>query len=819
MNQRPSRARRRRLRSTSTPQAAWQTVAAIGMAAGAACIAVPERALAQTSAGSRQAVHYAIAAGTLDQVLNRFATASGLELSVDAALTRGKSSPGLQGVFTVTEGFDRLLAGHDLLAERGPQGLYTLRAAPKAPAAAAPAGAVPPLPQPMTTLAPVVVTGSAPRLYETPDVNAGALGMRETQDVPFSIGSYTVDTVQNQRARTALDVLKNDPSVSPVTYGASFDGVAVRGFSANTFNNVRRDGLLANVYADVPLENKDRIDVLKGVSGFLYGVGDPSGLVNYVTKRPTREALLSLTGEVRTQRGGYVSIDAGGPLGEGQFGYRFNAAKEKVGNFTHPGDLDREFVSGALDAKLSRDLMLQLDFDYQEKAQSANANLGPRSDGTLVPANSIDPRVLIGQSWGRYRSRSWNLGSRLDYALNSDWTLTGQFGYGVTKRNALFNNVNTIALNGDVVDGNISYEGEDYRVASGQFFATGRFETGSLKHELVSGYSYSRMTYPEGPYTRLADTIGNIYRPNVVADPGLPADTDLPEAKSVQHSIFLSDTVALSERWSVLLGARYIDYLNDKPRDYPDSGVHLRYTTGSTVPTASVMFKPAKHTTVYATFTKGFEQGAYAPGWADNAYQRLEPITSTQYEFGIKSNIRPGLMLTSALFDIEKPLQAVSALDNLFKTQGRQRHRGIEFAANGELAPRLSGILGLAWLQARQHDTGDANVDGKRPANVARLQASVFLDYRLESVPGLAVNAGYYRMGNRPLDGANTVMVDAFNRWDLGASYTTGILNRPTVLRLAVQNVADKRYWESVVYGTVGMAQPRTVRLSLTTNF
>lgn len=126
--------------------------------------------------------------------------------------------------------------------------------------------------------------------------------MRDTQDVPFSIGSYSTDTVQSQRARTALDVLKNDPSVSAVTYAASFDGVAVRGFSANTFNNVRRDGLLANVYADVPLENKERIDVLKGVSGFLYGVGDPSGLVNYVTKRPTRDHLLSVTGELRTQR-------------------------------------------------------------------------------------------------------------------------------------------------------------------------------------------------------------------------------------------------------------------------------------------------------------------------------------------------------------------------------------------------------------------------------------------------------------------------------------------------------------------------------------
>lgn len=86
-------------------------------------------------------------------------------------------------------------------------------------------------------------------------------------------------------------------------------------------------------------------------------------------------------------------------------------------------------------------------------------------------------------------------------------------------------------------------------------------------------------------------------------------------------------------------------------------------------------------------------------------------------------------------------------------------------------------------------------------------------------MPGLSVNAGYYHMGNRPLDGANSVMVGSFGRWDLGAAYSTRIMGKSSVVRLAVQNATNKRYWESVVYGTVGMAQPRTVRLSLTSNF
>lgn len=213
--------------------------------------------------------------------------------------------------------------------------------------------------------------------------------------------------------------------MTPVTYGASFDGVAVRGFSADTFNNVRRDGLLANVYADVPLENKERIDVLKGVSGFLYGGGDPSGLVNYVVKRPTRDPLLDVTAEVRSASGYNASVEAGGPIGDGRVGYRLNAAVEKVGQFRHPGDLERQFIGGAVDIKLSRKALLQLDFDYQRREQAVSANLGPRADGTLVPASQVDPRRQLGQPWQRYRSRSWNLAARLDYELSDQWTVTG----------------------------------------------------------------------------------------------------------------------------------------------------------------------------------------------------------------------------------------------------------------------------------------------------------------------------------------------------------------------------------------------------------
>ncbi|MFH0133758.1 TonB-dependent siderophore receptor [Variovorax sp. VaC1] len=775
-------------------------------------------AWAQAAQVAGQSRPYAIAAGSLDSVLGRFGREANVMIAIDPTLTKGLDSPGLQGSFSVSEGLDRLLAGSGLEAVSGAGGGWRLRkaagAAVVAPASAASgseAGAS------GTTLAPVIVSAQRERLYDVQDVNAGALGIRSLQDLPFAVGSYTVDTIEAQRARTALDVLRNDPSVTPTSGFSSFDGVAVRGFSANSFNNVRRDGLLANVYSDVPLENKERVDVLKGLSGFLYGVGEPSGIVNYVVKRPTRERFASVTAEVRSYGGRYAAVDAGGPLdANGTVGYRFNAATEKVGDFTHFGDLKRDFLSGAVDIKINRDALLQLDFDWQRKSLAASGMIGPRSDGTVLAASRFNPRTLVGQPWGQYKTDAWNIGARLDYALNSNWDLTAQLGFSRTKRNALFFNASQIAPNGDVLKGNTRYEAEPYPTAAGQVFATGRFKTGTLGHETVIGYSYSSLQSPDGDYQRFPQLIGNVFRPLPYLQPYLADNTHLPASTARQSSVFVSDTISFTPQWQLLVGARHISYSSDIGSKYDGTP---KYTTRVTVPTLSVMFKPSERTTFYATYGEGFEQGAYAPSYAENALQKLGPIKSRQYEIGVKSRVLDGLMVTAAAFDMDKPLQAVTPSDNIFRQQGRQRHRGVEFTANGEITPQLSGIAGVSWLDAEQRETGDAALEGRRPSNVARFQANLFLDYRLTSVPGLSFNTGIYHVGNRPLDRANTMIVPAFTRWDLGAAYVTKVLGKASVVRLSIENVTNRRYWSSVNYGGVTQGNPRIVRLAMTTNF
>jgi iron complex outermembrane receptor protein len=663
------------------------------------------------------------------------------------------------------------------------------------------------------TLEQVIINAKKQTLYVNRDVNAGALGVQSLQELPFSIGSYGRELIDNQRARTVQDVLKNDPGVQPASFGGAYDGIAVRGFSANAVNSVRRDGLLSNVYADIPLESMERVDVLKGLSGFLYGVGEPSGLVNYILKRPTRRGFISVDAEVRSFGGHYFHVDSSGAVDQGRaLAFRLNMAAEEQGDFTHAGDLSRAMASVALDMQLAPGTLLRLDADHQRKKLAAQPVIGPRSDGTVVPAESFDPRTLLGQPWGQYRTEASNLGLRLEHELDEDWNLIAQLGYSLTTRDAAFPDVYSVTPGGTITSGDFYFSPDQrFTTVSAQAFLNGRVNAVGVQHDVVLGLSDGRMKSSDGGwFPNDGLTVGNIYAPVYSARPDFSNPPPKNQGNTRQPSFFASDTISLNEHWRVLAGLRYIAYRSES---FSAGGVQRDGDVNVTVPSAAIVWLPTKAWTAYATYTEGLEQGAYAPNTASNRGERLDPIRSKQIETGIKWIPKRGLSATAAVFHIDKPLQAVDPADSLFKTLGHQRHLGIELALNGEVASGLSVVTGISWLDARMRDTGDAR-EGKHPANVAKLQANTWFDWQVADLPGLSLNAGLVYTGKRAIDQANSLFVPAFTRWDGGVRYAMKVGDVPTVWRLQVQNLANRRYWESVNYGGVLAGSPRTVRLS-----
>ncbi|HEV3105228.1 MAG TPA: TonB-dependent siderophore receptor [Trinickia sp.] len=664
------------------------------------------------------------------------------------------------------------------------------------------------------TLDAVVVKSTRPSLYAVPDVNVGALGSKDPKDVPMSVQSYSAELIEAQRARTLTDVLKNDPSVQNNSAGGVNDNISLRGFPIDWTNTMRRDGMPVAPFYDLPLETVERIDVLKGPSGFLYGVNAPGGTVNYVIKRPTKDFFTAVTAEVRSYDGYYGALDAGGPIGGGKLGYRFNLAGEKIGNFMHAGDLRRTVFSGALDWALSPRALVQLDFDYQSKHLAAQPIIGVQPDGSLPP--QFDPRTLLGQPWLQYRTSTFNLGGRFDFKLTDNWRFTTQIAHSYNNRDAFFPDIYSVAPNGTILKGHLLLSpDQSFRVLATNTFVSGNFSTGPLSHQLVTGISTRNFEARERGFEDLPITVGNIFSP-VYSQP--PANLAFPPksiVKNYQPSVFVSDLIDIGSQWSVMLGVRHVRYRNDV---YPASESPSQYEASVNVPSAGLVYKPLPSLSTYVSYAEGFEQGGVAPFNARNREKILSPVKSKQYEAGVKADIGGKLTIDAALFQIEKTLQYVNSAQ-FFVQGGKERHTGVELEANGRLTRDLSIVAGAAYLHTVQDNPADVSTNGKRAANVPHFQANAFLDYRIAAVPGLSVDGGVYYVGPRPLDAQNTVSVPGYVRFDAGVRYLLRVAKRATVLRAAVQNVTDKRYWAAANYGGVWPGAPRTFIASAQVDF
>lgn len=352
-------------------------------------------------------------------------------------------------------------------------------------------------------------------------------------------------------------------------------------------------------------------------------------------------------------------------------------------------------------------------------------------------------------------------------------------------------------------------DASEERRQSGQVAVQGRFVTGAVAHRVSFGATASRQK-SRGRSQSFDPLPSNLYDPVDGPEPFAPFDDDLPLTSRVKsESLFVSDTVDLTSQWSVLLGLRHARISST---NYGAAAPKQNEATKN-VPVAALMWKPMPSSLVYLNYAEGLEQGG-ARSPVDDSAGFLAPISTRQLELGGKLEVA-GLLLTAAVFDMRRPLEAFDADSGFNVQRGEQRHRGLELVANGRPLPGLSIVAGAAYLRTKVEGTGDAATEGRRAPGVPRFTANLWGEYRIASVQGLAVNSGLFHAGSQFLDAANTQRVPSWTRWDLGASVETRIAGRPAALLLNVENVAGRDYWASAQGSILTLADPRTIKLGL----
>lgn len=681
----------------------------------------------------------------------------------------------------------------------------------------------------------VKVQGQDESGYRADTASVGGFTEAPLLDTPASITVLNAALIKDQQARLLSEVLRNDASVgdsyAPIGY---YENFVVRGFSLNAASSYKINGRTITGEQNVALENKEQVEVLKGLAGLQSGISEPSGVINYVTKRP--QDVRSVTVSSDDRGSGYIATDVGGWFGsEQQFGLRANVAHEDLNSYVEHANGQRDFVSLAFDWNISPDAVLQLDAEYQNKQQRSVPGyqlLG----GTEVP-HDASPKKLLGHQSGSKQVGidSLNLNGKFEYRFSDQW----KGSVSAARSKVVIDDYSSFAYGCFYVTGcgtatfgpTGDYDVYDYRSPDDtrrddelQAAMTGLFNTGNLGHELTFGTSAFRRVIDKR--SSVNEYIGST-NINVDAPTFTPTDVLLNDKHrrldSRQYGLFVTDRIRFNEQWQTILGGREVR-LDEKAFD--KDGEQERHTQKyAFLPQASLIYKPVENVSLYTSYSKGLSLGGEAPWTTTNDGETLAPTTSRQIEAGVKYDWRR-ISFAAAVFQTRQAYQYAkpdSAGLFTYVQQGEQKNTGLELSANGWATERLQIATSVAAIRARVTGSGTPEYEGHQAINVPKLRASLYADYALPWVNGLAVLGGVQYSAKKSANRSGNVEVGDYAVVNVGGRYTTRVDGYETVFRLSVDNLFDKRYWrdagEYMGDDYLFQGAPLTARLSASVNF
>lgn len=768
---------------------------------------------AEPPAATKAVTHdFTIPAGQLSAVIARFSAQSGTYVSVNGALTDGKTSQGVQGSLSAQEALAQLLAGTGLEAHAQANGSYVLRVAPD---------------QSVTTLPAISVTGETDvtRPYAGGQVarggSLGLLGTQDVMDVPFSVTNYTAQAVEDQQARTLADVVVNDASVRMSTGSNGFDDTfQIRGFAVSA-TDVGLNGLYGLISQNrVPAQLIERVEVLKGPGALINGIapsGSVGGGINIVSKRADDVPLTRLTTTYTGSSNFGLGIDLGRRFGQdNEWGVRFNGlmrggeASIDGGNpKTGLGALGIDYrgnrMRWSLDAIVQRD-----DTDDFRPQISLDTGLTAIPSPPDARSNWYPGTTLV--------QKDSTIATRMEYDITDSLTAYAGIGYRDGTNDQVFPS-STVPVNaaGDFRVQNNYYDSYT-KTTSGNAGLRWRFDTAGIGHTLTAAVTEMRQEAGNA-YITGAQTNSNIYNPSPLpsitkerTDPNKASDTTL-------SSFAIADTLSfMNDRLLITLGARNQNVEVQSFNTTTGARLTPSYDKSAVSPLAGIVFKPMDNVSIYGNYTKGLTRGAIVSETAGytNGGEILAPYKSEQYEAGVKVDFGR-ITTTAAVYEISRPNAQVNAA-NVYGYFGEQRNRGLELTAYGELQRGLRGIVSAAFTNPELTKTPGGVNEGNDAAGVPDMTATAGLDWDTPWVPGLSLNGRMIYTSGAYLTSANTEKFDSWTRYDIGARYRTVIAGKEVVFRANIENLFDKNYWLTTgTYVTVG--SPRTAVLSASIDF
>ena len=626
------------------------------------------------------------------------------------------------------------------------------------------AAAAPQKPAPVTTT--VIVHGEVQDNYLPESVTVGTLTGEKLQEAPVSASVITRDLLNDQVSRLLSDVVKNDASVGDDYVPVGYYGVyEIRGFPLDLATGLDINGMTIAGEQDVPLENKQSVEILHGLAAVESGVASAGGLIDYVTKRPANIQDLDLATDQRGTT--YGAVDLGHLFGSRkQVGARLNFAGERIVTYMNDTNGWRAMGSGAADWKIDSATTLKGDFEYQHKTERDGSGYQLLGGTTLPDINHIYRSTMLGdQPWGLPDTYdTFNTNARIDRTISPSWVAFAAAGlsHSLIQDNVLYvygcyyeDACNTGSAPYPFFfapDG--TYDIYDYRDpnelridAEAEAMVTGHIKTGAITHEIAAGgelflrsvqqpgfynvqnpYDPSGIVQDGAVYTYVGSA--NIYQPiAALPPPGTPNSLE-PTFQSAgprrlwedshQASAIMQDRIHLPGHVQLIAGARY-DSLHDHNysayascTDFSDPTSCAPDLTNKPLwlPQFAVTFNPISTFTLYSNYGVMLSLGPQAPFWTLNGSQFLDPFFTRQFEVGAKYEPGSRILVTGDFFHMRAPFfypKMLAAADSNYPAC--------------PFDPTAPANLCFESEGRETHNGADFNAEGKA-ANWLRLNAS-----------------------------------------------------------------------------------------------
>ncbi|WP_191579176.1 TonB-dependent siderophore receptor [Achromobacter insolitus] len=778
-------------------RALWLTASGIALLAGTDAVQ------AQTSAKS-----YTIPAGSLESALTRYALESGLMLSYSATDIAGKRSPGLQGSFDAPEALARLLAGTGLAARPQPNGGYILRPVPGSQ----------PGQDAAQTLPAVTVTGVAEESAFGPV--QGFVARRSAtatktdtalHETPQSVSVIPRDQVVAQAADSLDQALGYTASVQSLEGGALRHigtGFTIRGFNVTGAAPLYLNGTkfpINSLSGAIEPYNFERIELLKGPASILYGQAAPGGIINLVSKRPTAEPLRELELQTGSWNKKQIAMDLGGPVTEdGNVRYRLTGLARNSDSMVDYINNDRTSLAGALEWQISDATLITFLASYSRT--DSPYDVGKPLEGTLLPNPNgrISRSRFVGEpDFDRYVTKGATLGYLLEHKLNDDWKVRQNL---LTYKQRADNQYAGVDTRVDASDPALAtryaltrYDTDKGLAVDNQLL--GKLRHGSFEHTLLFGIDWSKNEFSRAQKSGAIAPL-NLYHPVYGARPDL-GPTGYGEDSTRQLGFYAQDQIKFNERWIALLGGRY-----DSVRTESTPGTGAQNTHAFT-PRVGLMYLFDNGLAPYYSYSKSFQPVT----GLDFAANPFKPTTGVQHEIGLKYEPRGvDASITFALYEITQRNVLTSDPNHVgFLVQtGEVRSKGAEIEARASLNRQLDLVAALATTDARVVKSNFGN-EGARPESVPRNMASLWMDYRFSSVPGLSAGVGVRYVGRQEI---NEMPIPSYTTYDAAVRYQLDKWQ----FALNVKNLANKTYVAACPY-TCYYGDERNITLTARVNW